>query len=312
MKKLRKLLLLILLYPTFLFSQQWPEPGAIWTYCTGDPDLPITTILGKTTMAYTRDTVVEGLTYNVVEREYGSTDEYNRYLTRYSNDTVYRWINDAEYLYFHFNLNMGEVITTFRSIAGTSDTSCSSILPLEVIDSTTITISGEELTRWTLRDTLGFDPMGTGSPFFKEYTLIERIGIADYYRFYDPVEGEDCNMIIWEGAVYLDGYNDDTFEEWEADCPVSGLDEMSFEQFEIYPNPFSSFTTISYQLNLVNKVQINITDLHGKQIAQEDLGLQTTGEHSYQLFTENWAEGVYLYTLKVGDDQLTKRMVLLR
>ncbi|MBN4071034.1 hypothetical protein JYT72_00860 [Crocinitomix catalasitica] len=127
------------------FARQYPQPNAEWTYCTGDPELPIVYLLDVVKLYYTRDTLISGTTYNVVEPEINTVSNYNKYFTRYSNDTIYRWINDTEYLYFHFNLSVGEVITTFRSIAGTSDTSCSSLLPLEVIDSGTVSISGEDL-----------------------------------------------------------------------------------------------------------------------------------------------------------------------
>ena len=94
---------------------------------------------GPQTWHYVSDTLINGEIYNITKNinSIDLSNENGAYYTRYSNDTVYRYINNSEYLYFHFNLQMNEVFTTYRSLGGSSDTSCTSILPLKVIDSTT-------------------------------------------------------------------------------------------------------------------------------------------------------------------------------
>lgn len=83
-------------------------------------------------------------------------------------------------------------------------------------------------------------------------------------------------------------------------------------QLSNHPNPFNSITIISFQLPNSESVSLSITDIQGKEIYSEDLGLLLAGENNYQLFTEDWPEGVYLYTLSAGGLQETKRMVLIR
>ena len=79
-----------------------------------------------------------------------------------------------------------------------------------------------------------------------------------------------------------------------------------------HPNPFNSTTTISFQLPNPETVNLVVTDIHGKEIYSEDLGIMSAGENEYQLFTEDWPEGVYLYTISAGGIQETKRMILIR
>ena len=233
-----KIFLLIQLLRIYSLSQQWPETDAEWTYCVGDPIWPLWTA-DTLKLYYTRDTVIGSVTYNVTENELNSPNEWYRYYTRYSNDAVYRWVNDTEYLFFHFQLHLDEVITTFRSIAGTSDTSCSSLLPLKVVDSSTVVISGQSLTRWKLVDTLGFDPYSTGSPIYEDYWLYEKLGFGDYPWFYSAWEQIDCEMISDIGYGYLDGYVDETFPEWVADCPMASVEENANSEVQLFPNPAS-------------------------------------------------------------------------
>ena len=51
--------------------------------------------------------------YNVIETEMHSTDTLFTYYTRFSNDTVYRWVNNQEYLFFHFQLQLDVDLHTF-------------------------------------------------------------------------------------------------------------------------------------------------------------------------------------------------------
>lgn len=123
------------------FQQTWPMPGAEWTYC-------LYTELGdcsaKETWRVTGDSVVEYHNYNVIQPVdllgHAVPNSGKILLTRYSNDTVYRFVNNREYVYFIFNLNEGDVFTTFRSAGwGTNgipnygnDSTCSSLKPLLV------------------------------------------------------------------------------------------------------------------------------------------------------------------------------------
>ena len=82
-----------------------------------------------------------------------------------------------------------------------------------------------------------------------------------------------------------------------------------------YPNPFSSSTSISYELNKQTDVQLTIYDVLGREVKKFSVGNQNVGVHGVQWDARNnlgvkLASGVYFYTMQVGGKTLTKKMVL--
>lgn len=79
-----------------------------------------------------------------------------------------------------------------------------------------------------------------------------------------------------------------------------------------YPNPFSGSTEISYELNQTQEVTIEIMDITGKVIRRFDEGRKSAGSHKYSFSGEDLEAGIYFYTLKAGQFEQTKRMVIAR
>jgi glucuronoarabinoxylan endo-1,4-beta-xylanase len=82
-----------------------------------------------------------------------------------------------------------------------------------------------------------------------------------------------------------------------------------------YPNPFSSSTSISYELNKQTDVQLTIYDILGREVKKFSVGNQNEGVHGVQWDARNssgvkLASGVYFYIMQVGSKILTKKMVL--
>ncbi|NOQ70518.1 MAG: T9SS type A sorting domain-containing protein [Crocinitomix sp.] len=79
-----------------------------------------------------------------------------------------------------------------------------------------------------------------------------------------------------------------------------------------FPNPFDERTTINYELNTSEYVEISIADVSGKVIQTLKLGNQPAGKHELRLNASDYAEGVYFYTFNVGNEQVTKRMIVVK
>jgi glucuronoarabinoxylan endo-1,4-beta-xylanase len=82
-----------------------------------------------------------------------------------------------------------------------------------------------------------------------------------------------------------------------------------------YPNPFSSSTSISYELNKQTDVQLTIYDVLGREVRKFSVGNQNVGVHGVQWDARNdfgvkLASGFYFYRMQVGNKTLTKKMVL--
>ncbi len=88
-----------------------------------------------------------------------------------------------------------------------------------------------------------------------------------------------------------------------------------FELEQNYPNPFSSSTAISYKLNKQSDVQITIYDVLGREVKKINSENQSAGVHGIRWdakndFGKKLAAGVYFYQMRIGNETLTKKMIL--
>ncbi len=82
-----------------------------------------------------------------------------------------------------------------------------------------------------------------------------------------------------------------------------------------YPNPFSSSTDISYELNTPTEVKITIYDILGREIRRYAAGSQMPGVQGVTWdgkdnFGKRAAAGVYFYKLQTKEETQVKKMVL--
>jgi hypothetical protein len=83
------------------------------------------------------------------------------------------------------------------------------------------------------------------------------------------------------------------------------------------PNPFNPETVISYSLKKVGDVSVEVYNCLGQRVRILSAGNQAAGKYSVRFDGTDdsgaqLASGVYLYRLRVGDQQLTRKMVLLK
>lgn len=90
-----------------------------------------------------------------------------------------------------------------------------------------------------------------------------------------------------------------------------------FELMQNYPNPFNPSTTITYNLNETQAVNITIYDVLGNRIKTLVNGVKETGNHEVTWDGTNdnkirQATGVYIYQLKSGSQTSVKKMIILK
>lgn len=79
-----------------------------------------------------------------------------------------------------------------------------------------------------------------------------------------------------------------------------------------YPNPFSTITTISYQLTDRGNVSLRVFDALGRQVAELVNAEQPAGSHIFEFNAENLPNGLYSYTLTVNDKVQSRKMFISR
>ena len=93
--------------------------------------------------------------------------------------------------------------------------------------------------------------------------------------------------------------------------------KMVVDEFKLYqnfPNPFNSNTTIRYSIKRESLVEIKLFDLSGKEIATLLNEIKTPGEYSLKLDASdfNLSSGVYLYQMKAGEFNFSRKLVYLK
>lgn len=90
---------------------------------------------------------------------------------------------------------------------------------------------------------------------------------------------------------------------------TSESDDIS-EEFELFPNPANTYTTIEYHLGKKRNAMLVITDVTGKPLHSESIS-DARGHRTIPL--ESWNSGVYFCQLLIsGEVVSTKRLNIVR
>lgn len=92
----------------------------------------------------------------------------------------------------------------------------------------------------------------------------------------------------------------------------AGPSPVSFTLHSPYPNPFTSHTTIGFDLPEIAPVRLTVYDVLGRRVAVLVDDVLPPGRHTSVLEAEDISAGMYLIHLHAGRDALTKRVVLVR
>jgi hypothetical protein len=95
--------------------------------------------------------------------------------------------------------------------------------------------------------------------------------------------------------------------------------EKSYVLFQNYPNPFNPSTTIKYEIPVIDaqlastaNVSLKIYDILGRELTTLVDEIQKPGEYSVSFDASNYSSGIYFYRLQTPNNQVVKKMILLR
>jgi hypothetical protein len=81
---------------------------------------------------------------------------------------------------------------------------------------------------------------------------------------------------------------------------------------KIYPNPFNPVLNININLAWAGMTQVNILDIAGGHIKTLHSGFLKSGSHELSWHAESMPSGLYFISLKLGNKNLTEKVVLLK
>lgn len=252
---MKNLLLLLAIATTPLYSlcQDWPAQGAQWHYCKSDAF----GTYGFDVYSYTNDSLINDTSYALIrpifitDMEYSYQEALENHqitLVRQSNDTIYRRVEETEYIFFINGLEVGDGYTTFRSGRFfTNLYSCEPDLQLEVIFVENITFEGQEYLVVSLED-INFSAVydfEINEPVVHHF--IEEVGLRFNFPFVNDygypgteIDGA-CTSTIptttirWELYQYMDSAIGLTLNL--SECNVSVTQNQKTLSFSVYPNP---------------------------------------------------------------------------
>lgn len=159
---------------------------------------------------------------------------------------------------------------------------------------------------------------------FDTVVVGKNIYIDAYLNIFNQVWTEEFGLLYVEDfygpLCYLAGcvisgrlYGDTTTTSVEYE-PLSQLPE-TIELFQNYPNPFNPITNIEYVLPKESYVNLTVYNTLGEKIALLVDEYQKSGRYKVQFSFDrlnNLSSGVYFYSLKTGDNMITKKMQLMK
>lgn len=97
---------------------------------------------------------------------------------------------------------------------------------------------------------------------------------------------------------------------------ISSIDNDNFPaQFTLsqnYPNPFNPTTTISYELPEAQNITLQIFDITGQLVETLYNGYKEAGHWDVTWNASDQSSGIYIYRLQVGDQHISKKMLLIK
>ena len=176
--------------------------------------------------------------------------------------------------------------------------------------------TGNETEVWVAKST-------NGGESFKNFRVSESSFVPTGNIFF----GDYTNIAAYNGMVYpiwmrMDGSKLSVWTAIITDTVTSVSEKIvthqqDFKLSQNFPNPFNMSTRITFSLQTESRVVIDIYDMQGKHVRQ--LINKKYGPGTFEL---DWngtddvyndvASGVYLYSIRTADGEMTKKMILLR
>jgi hypothetical protein len=107
---------------------------------------------------------------------------------------------------------------------------------------------------------------------------------------------------IWVNGLGMEFMQPDT---------STGIDQKTNGKVSsLFPNPSSGNVSFSVSLDVTSNVSVEVTDLTGQVVGTRQYGMLPTGTHKLNLNNSNLSSGVYFCNFILGDQKVTKKMIV--
>ena len=204
--------------------------------------------------------------------------------------------------------------------SGGTVTSICTIIPVELI-SFTSSVNGSNVTlSWVTASEVnnsGFEVQrkvgslqsSVNNSDFKSVAFVEGNGTTtetNHYSF------EDKNLSSGKYSYRLKQIDFDGTYEYSDVIEVEINKPDAFSLSQNYPNPFNPSTTIEFQIPSDGFVSLIIYNTIGQEVSTLVSEQQTAGNYSISFSADRLPSGLYFYTLRSGEYNVTRKMLLLK
>jgi hypothetical protein len=142
--------------------------------------------------------------------------------------------------------------------------------------------------------------------------------LANYTSVTQPVLSDvigEYGVLVFDAQVY--GEQNQSTEIVYYGPPMVGIAEnlplpVSTSLTSAYPNPFNSQVKLAFNIDHPGRVMLDIFDIAGRKVQSLIDGDLAAGRYQTTWNADNFASGMYFYRLTVADNQVTKKMLLLK
>jgi uncharacterized delta-60 repeat protein len=139
-------------------------------------------------------------------------------------------------------------------------------------------------------------------------------------RYYSNIYSDDAANAIAvdnQGNIIITGRSENNIVtvKYSQSSDIkfySNTNPSSFEISNIYPNPFNSSTTISFDLDTESEMIIEIYDILGRKVSTLADKIYSTGRHQIIWCADNTPSGLYFCRVKTPDLSKTAKLILIK
>jgi len=213
----------------------------------------------------------------------------------------YEWMGSSELLVYKLDAQQGDQWVMYTDGPGQYEMArCERVEMLNIFNQPRETKAFIYYLAFDSTDTTGLIRYGS--------RLAEGLGLI-----YDG-GGHDAGYELHLWGAVIDGilYGDTTtYVGIEEPRELSNISEK-INLHQNYPNPFNSTTKISFNLREKREVMLSLYDVSGKLIELLYQGTLEPGLHTYPLIISELASGIYIYSLKSGTENYSKKCILIK
>jgi hypothetical protein len=95
---------------------------------------------------------------------------------------------------------------------------------------------------------------------------------------------------------------------------VTGIEDIAKDEasLKVFPNPTANLTNLSFNLSESKQVSLEVLDVTGKRLIQEEMGQMVQGNQFIELDVAHLPEGFYFLNLRLDEEVITKKISIVR